>query len=118
MSQEARLYVACDVANLVKACRSQYGDDARLDFDMLSKVAPAVLHPLIVNQQLVAYTVVHGKTSKTGSAAFQRALQHMGFEVKIREMSYAKVQRNEWRPTRTDWDVGITIDAIHNMPVY
>jgi uncharacterized LabA/DUF88 family protein len=118
MENSARIYVACDVANLVKACRYQYGDDARLDFGMLGSVVPAILHPQLVDQVLTAYIVVHSKTSKSGNAIFQRALTHLGYRVRVREMSYTKIVKNEWKPNRTDWDVGITIDAIHHMCEY
>jgi len=106
MSSPARCFVACDVTNLVDSCRRQYGDDARLDFGMLGRVVPAVLHPEIVTQVLTAYIVVHNKT-KSGQNTFQRALNHLGFTVKSRDTH-----------TRTDWDVGIAIDAVDRLPHY
>jgi len=118
MEPPTRVFVACDVANLVRSCRRQFGDNARIDFGLLSTVVPALMHPRLVQQTLIAYVVMHERT-KPANEVFRKALGHYGFRVRARDMVYAKVLKTEVKqPTNTDWDVGITIDAIHHMPEY
>jgi len=115
MAQPERVYVAVDVSNLWHACRKQFGDTARLDFLALSKMVQALRHPAQIRQQLVAYTITH---SRTRPGAFVNTLKTYGYEVRERHMSYTKVTKTLFKPFRTDWDVGITIDAIHAMSSY
>jgi uncharacterized LabA/DUF88 family protein len=107
-----RIYVACDVSNLWKLCRKQYGNDARLNFQTLSEVVPASRYPAPVRQKLVAYIVTNPKQSHH---AFYATLRSFGFTVRERFMRFDKAAH---KPTRTDWDVGITIDALVQAKKY
>jgi uncharacterized LabA/DUF88 family protein len=110
-----RVYVACDVSNLWHACRKEFGGRKRLDFSALSKYVPSLRHPSPVTQELVAYIVSHTKTNVTSFAA---ALQSFGYRVRQRHMSYVKAAKTLAKPFRTDWDIGITIDAIDKIDDY
>ena len=112
MRNTKRIYVACDVSNLWKSCREQYGSNARLDFQVLSQLIPARVHPLSVKQHLVAYIVTNPKQKHH---AFYTALRGYGFNIRERFMKYDKAGG---RPTRTDWDVGMTIDAVSKIDEY
>jgi uncharacterized LabA/DUF88 family protein len=107
-----RIYVAVDVSNLWKSCREQYGSNARLDFQILSELIPARLRPLSVSQHLVAYIVTNPKQKHH---AFYTALRSYGFTIRERFMKYDKAAG---KPTRTDWDVGMTIDAVAQLDSY
>ena len=85
--------------------------DARVDFQILSEMVPGSLHPEDVSQELVAYTVTNPKQKHH---AFYAALKKYGYAVKERFLKYDKSQK----PTRTDWDVGITIDALDKIDSY
>ena len=107
-----RIFVACDVSNLFRSCRDVYGDSARVDFQILSAMIPAMEYPRTVNQKLMAYIVTDPKQRHHG---FSNALCSYGFNVRERFMSREKAGD---QLTRTDWDVGITIDAIDNIDNY
>lgn len=106
-----RAYVALDVSNLWKSCKEQFGREARIDFQILSQFVPSRLRPEEVSQELVAYIVTNPKQRHH---AFYAALRNYGYRVQQRYMKYDKADR----PTRTDWDVGITIDAIDRIDSY
>lgn len=107
-----RYYVAVDVANVWKSCRLQYGDQARLDFQVLSAMVPALKHPSKINQRLVAYSITNPKQRHH---SFSQVLRSFGYHVRERFLRYEKGLD---KPTRSDWDVGITIDAIDQLDSY
>lgn len=107
-----RIYLACDVSNLWKSCREKFGRDSRLDFQVLSGVLKALRHPKTVKQTAVAY-IVSSYEHKTG--AFAATLSGYGFEIRERYMSCLKGLD---KPLHTDWDVGITIDALDRINTY
>lgn len=113
--ERERVYVACDVSNLWHACRKEFGEAARLDFLALSRLVPSLRQPQQVTQQIVAYIVSHYKKN---SEAFVNTLRGYGYRVRERHMMYAKMEQTRTKPTRTDWDVGITIDAIDHLSEY
>lgn len=104
-----RIYVACDVSNLWHSCRLQYGKRVRIDFDVLSKLVPS-LSKSEVQQKLVAYLV---SNPKDNHHVLSQALVGYGFCIRERFLAY-----NKYNSIRTNWDVGITIDAIHNLDEY
>lgn len=104
--------MACDVSNLWKSCRDQYGLDSRLDFQILSRLLPAKRHPRAVDMCQVAYLVTNAKQKHH---AFYSALRGYGYTIRERVMRFDK---SKGKPTRTDWDVGITIDALDLVDEY
>ncbi len=112
MPDRERIYVACDVSNLWKSCREQYGHNYRLDFQVLGSLVAAKRHPkeTVINQ--VAYIVTNPKQKHH---AFYTALRGYGFLIRERFMRFDK---DKGRPTHTDWDVGITIDALDKFNDY
>jgi len=108
-----RVYVAVDINNLWHSCRETYGIAARVSF--------ARLREMILRGQtagtprqltLVAYAVA---LPKYENSSFLKSLEASGYRVKIRRMRIAKgIQK----PFHTDWDVGITIDAINLVNDY
>ncbi len=113
--QTERVYVAVDVSNLWYACRKEYGGSKRLDFGALAKFVVALRRPRVIMPELVAYIVSHAKTN---TESFSRALRSLGYRVRERHMSYTKVSKTLNKPFRTDWDVGITIDALDQIDSY
>jgi uncharacterized LabA/DUF88 family protein len=110
MNGSERIYVACDVSNLWHSCRLQFGRRARVDFQLLSELVPALAKPQRIRQRLVAYLV---EDTDNPHPRFAQALQSYGFSLRVRELSYHKFGEK-----RTNWDIGITIDAIHNIDNY
>ena len=104
-----RIFVACDVANLWKSCREEFGERARIDFQVLASYVPAKRHPQDVRQRLMAYLVTSPSQSRK---ALYHSLRTYGFKVRERKMLFSKA---EGRPYRTDWDVGITVEALTSM---
>lgn len=104
--------MACDVSNLWKSCREQYGSDARLDFQVLGRLISAKRHPNPVQVHPVAYLVTNPRQKHH---AFYGALRGYGFTIRERFMKFDK---SRGKPTRTDWDVGITIDALDALNTY
>lgn len=102
--------MACDVANLWKACRGQFGKDARVDFRVLSEVIPAILDGPVA-QKLVAYIITNPKQAHH---VFVQALQDFGYEVRERFLRYEKGHG----VLHTDWGVGMAIDAIDKADEY
>lgn len=112
MSEPERIFVAVDVANLWKSCRQQFGDAARVDFQVLSEFVPAMRHPSAVKQRLTAYLSTNPKQKHH---VLSQVLRSFGYGIRERFMRYDKTSG---KPTRTDWDVGITIDAIDQLTDY
>lgn len=107
-----RVFVACDVANMWKSCREQFGQKARVDFQVLKEIVPAIRDKTPVWQTLCAYIV----TSPRGDHHnFEAVLKSLGYCVRERCMRFAK---GDDGPLRSDWDVGITIDAIDKIDTY
>lgn len=124
---EERVYVAVDVSNLWHSCRERFGNSARVNF--------AAVRNLIQNKQtedrprrltLVAYAISlpYNKTDSTGKTVKQVAsrndkfFQHLasvGYDVRIQKLRREKGTRKSFH---TDWDVGITIDAINAVDDY
>jgi len=90
----------------------KHGARTRLDFQILSQVVPSIWYPAPVEQYIVAYMVT---TPKQRHHAFHMALREYGYRVRERMMSRTKADN---KPTKTDWDVGITIDALDRMDAY
>lgn len=112
MSEVERIFSACDVSNIWRGCKDQYGPVARVDFQVLGEIIPASRYPACVCQRLVAYLVTNRQKKHQ---ALYAALRGYGYAVKERFMRYDK---SAGKPTRTDWDVGITIDAVSCMHEY
>lgn len=110
MSQIERVYVAVDVSNVWKSCRLEYGEKARVDFRHLARLVPATRWPQRVTQTLVAYIVTNPHQNHK---MLYRALRGYGFTMRERFMRHTKD-----KPFHTDWDVGITIDALHHVDEY
>ena len=106
-----RAYVACDVANISKSCKNEFGNSAKVNFKTLARVIPTIINEEI-DQKLVAYIVT---SPKYNHQPFESALKGFGYDVRKRFMRYDKGMVT---PFRTDWDVGITIDAIANSADY
>jgi uncharacterized LabA/DUF88 family protein len=112
---QERLYVACDVSNLWRACRREFGVDARLDFEALGNLVP---HVATSSGRDAASCRVHRLALQDQNEAFVEALSGFGYTIRERRMAYEKFKATEVKPTRTDWDVGITIDAIDLLNEY
>lgn len=112
MADQERVFLACDVSNLWKACREEFGDKARVDFQVLSAMVSALRHPQPIQQHLVAYLVTNPKQKHH---ALANVLHTFGYKVRERFLRYEKGLA---KPTRTDWDVGITIDALDRISAY
>jgi len=126
-TSEERVYVAIDVNNLWHSCREVFGVDARVDYSAIKN--------LIQNRQtetrprrltLVAYAISlpYRKVDDTGKTVKQYAsrnsrflyyLAALGYDVKTRKMREEKGTKKAFH---TDWDVGITIDAINAADDY
>jgi uncharacterized LabA/DUF88 family protein len=106
-----RVYVAVDVSNLWKSCQEKYGGDARVDFLVLGEMIPSLFSEP-VQQKLVAYIVT---TPRQRHRPFVSVLRSFGFRVKQRFM---RRQKGLEKPLNTDWDVGITVDAVSRIDQY
>lgn len=108
-----RVLLAVDVASLWDTCRAKYGREARLNFEVLKNVVPAIRGGIDkVNMTSVAYIVTHKKATHL---AFSKVLTALDFAVKSTEVKYF----DPTPPTRRvgsindDWTVGISVDAVH-----
>lgn len=106
-----RVYVAVDAANLLRSCRDVHGHHARVDFQVLRDL-PCRLRGQDVTVQSVAY-VVHDPARKVQT--FSQVLHAYGYVVRARTMRH---QKGILKPMHTDWDVGITIDALDKLDEY
>jgi uncharacterized LabA/DUF88 family protein len=112
MEERERIYTAIDLANLWKSCREEFGNEARVDFQVLSEMIPAMRHPSRIQQKLVAYMVTNPDQRHH---IFAQVLRSFGYQVRERFMRHEK---GLLKPMRTDWDVGITIDAMDQIDNY
>ena len=115
-----KVYVAVDVNNLWHSCRDIFGSTTRVNYDqLLKKIRTGVYRGVPREVTAVAYTITspHRRTSETGrtreepsrNSRFLESLQKFGYQVKTRQMRYEK---GVDKPFHTDWDVGISVDAI------
>jgi uncharacterized LabA/DUF88 family protein len=110
MSLPWRVYVACDVSNIWRSCRDQFGNKARVNFELLSSVIPSIFEDVDVDVNLVAYLVADPLNRHH---SFEKILSDIGYEVRHRFLKH----RNG-RTLNTAWDVGITIDALSRADEY
>lgn len=120
-----RVFVSIDVMNIFHSGQEQFGRFCRVDYKKLFSLIkekqicqfPRKLHG-------IAYTVTpHFKIQKDGSIkqtenknrGFLKYLQDMDVEVKNRD---TYIQKGINKPMATDWDVGITIDALNYIQEY
>lgn len=112
MNDPERIFAAYDVANLWKACRQEFGPLARVNFQALAEIVRSKRHPVPVKQHSCAYLVTDPKQKHHG---LRYVLRDLGYQVRERHMQHHKALL---KPLRTDWDVGITIDAIDQLDSY
>ena len=122
ISDFERVYVACDVSNLWYSAKDQFGHNARVNYGTLKDLLRSKqLGNLPRYLQMVAYTVTlatkkeaDGTVKFVGprNAKFLETLKKAGYEIKNRNMHYEKGINS---PFSTDWDVGISIDALNNI---
>jgi uncharacterized LabA/DUF88 family protein len=112
----SNILVAVDVQNIWYAGKAQFGPFARLDYNKLLDLVKTSYsnHRL----RLYAYTITPKtkltqegdiKTIDRKNEGFIFYLEQLGFKVKDRVVVREK---NSEKPFGTDWDVGITIDAM------
>lgn len=111
-SPPERIFACYDIANLWKACRQEFGPLARVDFQALAEIVRSKRYPVPVHQRLCAYLVTDPKQKHHG---LRYVLRDLGYQVRERHMQHHKALL---RPLRTDWDVGITIDAVSQLDQY
>lgn len=112
MPETERIFAAFDVANIWKACRQEFGIKARIDFQVLSEMVRSKRHPAPVTQRLFAYLVTDERQKHH---PFRQALRYMGYQIRER---YMRNHKGLVKPLHTDWDVGITIDAIDQLETF
>ena len=120
-----RVFVAVDVNNLWHSCRQVFGADYRVSFQALKDLISKLYQDGKREFTFVAYaiTLPYRKQLKDGrqvrlpprNARFLESMEKMGYLVKTRQMEFAK---GEAKPFGTDWDVGITIDALDTIDTY
>jgi len=120
-----RVFVAIDIQNLWHGGQAQYGPWVRVNYGKLKDLIfsrPIGSYPR--NVRLIAYTVTAAtKKSDEGSvnlrvgrnSKFLESLQRAGYEIKNRFMI---LEKGPYKPYGSDWDVGITIDALNNVDSY
>lgn len=110
-----RVFFAVDVSNFWHSCREVYGTSARVRFEnLINKIKSDGREVKAVAYTVSAprYKTLSGgrKVAEEGrDSVFLKMLKQVGFEVKTRKMRYEK---GVSKPFHTDWDVGITIDAL------
>lgn len=107
-----RVFTAVDVSNVFKSCRETYGANSRIDFQKLAALIPSLRYPDSIQQRLLAYIVTDPDQKHH---AFEQVLYSFGYQVKQRFLKYAK---GLTKPMHSDWDVGITIDAVDQLDLY
>jgi len=118
-----KVFLAVDVNNLWHGCKELHGQQARVNFaTLLKRVNAAGFKKVPREIRAVAYTITapFRKTTPTGfvreessrNKGFLAALEKIGYEVKTRHMRFEK---GITKPFHTDWDVGITVDAVANL---
>lgn len=107
-----RILAAFDVANLWKACRQEFGPNARIDWQIMCEWMRSRRYPEPVQQRAVAYLVTDPNQKHH---ALAQTMRHYGYTVRERYMQYHKALK---KPFRSDWDIGITIDAMDQIDSY
>jgi len=120
-----RVFVACDVMNLWYSGQAQYGPWVRVNYGKLKDLLLAKpIGSYKRTLRMIAYTVTaltkkseEGTTTqKVGrNSRFLESLQRVGYEIKNRSMV---IEKGPNKPYGSDWDVGITIDALSNVDDY
>lgn len=141
-----RVLLAVDVNNLWHTCQSRFGADARVDFAKLLKkvrkngykdvprkvtaIAYAIDKTIPTSDErkvkAVAYTVIKPRQKMlpdgtptleydSKNSYFLNMLRRVGYVVKSRRMRFSKATG---KPSRTDWDVGIAVDAVSDLDQY
>ena len=82
-----RIFVACDVANLWKSCREEFGQKARIDFQVLAHYVSAKRYPQSIRQRLMAYIVTNPSHPRK---ALYHSLRTYGFKIRERVMLFSK----------------------------
>lgn len=126
-SDKERVFVAVDVMNLWYSARHQFGDGSRVNYrKLIDLIKSKKLGSFERQLNAIAYTVTSStKQDSDGSikhidpkirnARFSKKLEEFGFKVKNRNMYTEKGTK---KPFATDWDVGITVDAIQLIETY
>ena len=105
------IYLACDVSNLWKVCRSKYGKDARINFEVLKNIIPAT-YGNDVEVEMWAYTVAHPKAVQK---PFEEILTTLGFSIKSRDLAYVDDLNY---PLNISWQMGISFDILDRQHDY
>lgn len=126
MSKVERVFFAIDVMNLFHSAKDYFGKDYRINFAKLVKLIvnkPICRLPRVVES--VAYTVTPNfrinkdgtfqRTEVRKSVGFIKSLKQLNIQVKNRE---TYVEKGIAKPMATDWDVGITVDALNKLDSY
>jgi len=105
--------------------QAQYGPWVRVNYGKLKDlVISKPIGSYLRDAHLVAYTVTATtKKSDEGSVSlragrnskFLESLQRVGYEIKNRFMI---LEKGPTKPYGSDWDVGITIDALNHVDEY
>jgi len=104
---EQRVGVVVDVLNLFYAAKNIHR--AKVDYAKL-------LRTLVENNtcvRAVAYVIRKPDTEQSG---FVSALQHIGYEVKVRELRRHIDKEGNSSPDRSSWNVGMAVDALAMAP--
>lgn len=104
---EQRVGVLVDVLNLFYAAKNIHR--AKVEYAKLLKT-------LVGNNvcvRAVAYVIRKPDTEQSG---FVSALQHIGFEVKVRELRRHVDKDGHASPDRSSWSVGLAVDAVALAP--
>jgi uncharacterized LabA/DUF88 family protein len=113
MDQEPeRIFAAFDVSNIWKACAQEFGPAARVDWQTLCETMRGKRYPAPVRQRATAYIVTDPRQKHH---ALAESLRYFGYNVRERYMAFHKGMK---KPLHTDWDVGITIDAMAHIDNY
>ena len=115
MEQLERVWLACDVSSLWDSCRDAFGDNSRINFEVLKYVVPALRGGIDkVQMNANAYIVTHKRhTHKT----FSDVLTSLEYVVKLTEVDYV-THKNRPTPVHDDWTSGITLDAVYWIDSY
>jgi len=105
MQKIPRILLACDVPNVYKVCREEYGPNARVNFEILRDAVVSFAGNSIIS--LVAYIITHPKATHY---SFSEILAGTGYQVKERCIRYADEISG---PLCGDWSLGLTIDALN-----
>lgn len=120
-----RVFVAIDANNIYHSGRDTFGPAYRINFRKLIELIQKNGICLLPRRlEITAYTVTPNfKKNKDGSLTHANAknrgllryLESLGFAVKNRETF---IEKGIAKPLATDWDVGITLDAVNLADSY